>query len=572
LKKNTSLIISIFLTVITIFIITSCANIVSPTGGPRDTEAPKIINSLPENYSINFSQKRIEINFNEFIVLKDLRSQLIISPPFKELPEIKTRGKSLIIDFEEDLKENTTYTIYLGDAITDLTEGNAVPSYEFVFSTGNVVDSLTITGKVKDAFTLKPEKDVFVMLYDNLSDSVPYKEAPYYMAKTKEDGSFTLNNLRNLPYKIFAIKDINNNYKFDQIVEKIAFADSLVTPHFRPIVKKDNIQKDSLKISKINPDTLRADSIKQMEITNKLLSIKDLHMFYEIDSTQKILRAEFKSDRKILIEFKFPNKNLKYKIIDNFENENWKIDDISKNRDSITFWLLKPDIDSLALIIDNGDKFIDTLHIYQNKKPRQNPKFIISSNLNPSFNYFDKITFYTEYPVLSADSFGVQLYQENDTLNTYAYVTDEFHRQFQIKKELKQNKPYKIYLNEKIIKDISNAENDSLIISFKTNSQEDLGNFRLNINTNDTTDNFIIQLLTEKEEFVKQAYIKQNAILNFKNLNPGNYLIKAIRDKNPNFKWDTGNYLKKQQAEEVYFFPTKIIIRANWDLEESWTL
>lgn len=548
----------------------SCANIVSPTGGPKDVNPPKILNSSPQNYSTHFNQKKIEITFDEFIVLKELNSQLIISPPFKELPEVKIKGKSLVIDLNENLKENTTYTIFLGDAISDLNEGNSIPSYEFVFSTGNSIDSMSITGKVIDAFTQIPEKDVFVMLYNNNYDSVPYKEIPYYMAKTKENGIFTLNNLKDTSFKIFAIKDLNNNFKFDQNIEKIAFFDTLVTPHIKPIIIKDTTIKDSLKLAKIPKDSLIADSIKQIDNINKLLSINDLKLFQEIDSSQKVLRADFKNNRSILIEFRYPVKNLNYKILENYSNENWKIDEWNLNKDSLTFWLLKPDIDSVSIIVNSENNFTDTLHIYQRKNNKPILISHIKSNLGPLFNFFEKINLFFAFPVLNNDSIPITLIAENDTNNIFAYVNDPFHKNFQINLPLLQNKPYKLIVKENIIKDILENKNDSLILNFTTNSQEDLGNFTLNINAKDSTKCYIIELYREKGELVKQEYIYQNQKIIFKNLAPGNYQIKAIKDKNKNQRWDTGNYLKNIQPEETYFYPSTITIRANWDLEENW--
>lgn len=570
MKRNKTIIFSL-LFIAAIQLLISCANIVSPSGGPKDEIPPKPTSSEPLNYSTNFKQKKIEITFNEFIVLKDIRTQLIVSPPFKELPEVKAKGKTLIIDFKEDLKENTTYTLCFGDAVTDLTEGNPIPSYEFVFSTGNILDSLTIIGKVIDAFTQKPEKDVFVMLYDKNYDSIPYKERPYYMTKTNENGTFSLNNLRNIPYKIFALKDINNNFKFDQPIERIAYADSLVTPHFKPVIKKDTSLKDSLQPAIILKDSLLQDSIKQTDLTIKLLSVNDLQLFQEIDSTQKIIKVEFKNNRKIQIEFRYPVKNLKYKILNDFGVENWKIDEWNKNKDSLIFWLLKPDIDSVSLIIEDIDGFSDTLHIYQRKTIKPITKSSLRSNLSQTINFNDKINLYFTFPVLAYDSIPVILIAENDTNATYAYYKDSLHRNFELKENLIQNKTYKLIVNENIVQDITENKNDSLVFSFKTNSQEELGNFILKISSKDTSNYFIIQLLNEKEEIIKQAYFQQNDKINFNNISPGNYMIKAIKDKNRNQRWDTGNYLKKIQPEETIFYPVKITIRANWDLEESWS-
>jgi hypothetical protein len=544
---------------------------IAPNGGPKDTNPPKPIQSFPPNYSCNFKENKIEIDFDEFLYLKEINSQLIISPPLKELPEVKTRGKKLIIDLKEKLKENTTYTLFFGDAITDLNEGNPLSSYEFVFSTGYIIDSLTITGKVIDAASQNPEKDIYIMLYDKYTDSIPYKEKPYYVSKTKEDGSFRLNNLRDMPYKIFAIKEMNNNLLFDDITEKIAYADSLVTPHIKPIIKPDTTFNDSLKLSKIPKDSLINDSLNKLKQAYKSLSIKDLRLFQEIDSTQKLLKAEFKNNNTAIIEFKYPVKSLKYNMIHPKDTNIFKIDEWNKNKDSLTFWLLKPDLDSIIVSfyeINNGN---DSVYIYKRKGINPIAKNNVKSNISSTFNYFDKVHIFCSLPVLNTDSILLTLFTNTDTNNLYAYKSDSNCRRFSLKQILKSDQTYKLVLKQGVMKDISGNANDSLVLNFKTNTAEDFGNFFLKINSSDSVNSFIIQILSEKGEVKSEQIYNKNKLLIFKNLEPGSYQIKAIKDKNANVKWDTGNYLKNIQPEEVFFYSSKITIRANWDLEETWT-
>ncbi len=544
---------------------------VAPNGGPKDTNPPKPIQCIPANYTCNFKQNKIEIDFDEFLYLKDLNSQLIISPPLKELPEVKTRGKKLIIELKEKLKENTTYTLFFGDAITDLNEGNPLSSYEFVFSTGSIIDSLTITGKVIDAASQNPEKDVYVLLYDKYDDSIPYKEKPYYVSKTKEDGSFRLNNLRDMPYKIFAIKELNNNLKFDDITEKIAFADSLVIPHIKPIIKPDTSFKDSLKISKIPKDSLISDSLNKLSQAYKLLSVKDLRLFQEIDSTQKILKAEFKNNNTAVIEFRYPVKSLNYKMIYPKDSNQFKIDEWNKNRDSLTFWLLKPDLDSIIISVQDINHGKDSIYIYKRKSINPLIKNNVKTNISAIHNYFEKIHIYTSLPVLNTDSISLTLYTDKDTNNIFAFKSDSNSRKFSYKQALKSDQPYKLVLKQNTFKDISGNGNDSLVVNFKTNMAEDLGSFLLKTNNKDSINSFVIQLLNEKGEISAEKILNKNNTLIFNYLQPGNYQIKAIKDKNANSKWDTGNYLKNIQPEDVFFYPSKITIRANWDLEETWS-
>jgi len=207
----------------------SCAQVVPLTGGDKAVTPPKVVSSSPENKSVNFHEKMIVIKFDEFIQLKNLSQQLIISPVMDEVPKITVKGKELIIKIESDLEENTTYNFNFGQAIVDLHESNPLPNFKYVFSTGAILDSLTYSGKVADAFDLDPVEKVNVMLYKDLEDSIPLISQPYYLALTDKSGNYSLSNLAAGTYRVFALKDINYNYIFDLPQEKIAFKSSPVT-------------------------------------------------------------------------------------------------------------------------------------------------------------------------------------------------------------------------------------------------------------------------------------------------------------------------------------------------------
>ncbi|MCX6232367.1 MAG: Ig-like domain-containing protein [Bacteroidetes bacterium] len=550
-----------------LLVLVSCANIISPNGGPKDITPPKLIKSEPPNYSLHFNKNKIELVFNEFIVLKDIKNQMIISPPFNEMPEIKLKGKTMVIELDEKLKENTTYTLYFGNAITDLTEGNAIPAFEYVFSTGNIVDSMTITGRVVDAFNLKPEKDFFVMLYDSYDDSIPYKEKPYYLAKTSETGYYAFNNLRNMPYKIFVLKDENNNYKFDQPIEKIAFTDSLVFPHIKPIIVIDTSLTDSMK----------QVSLKAKTEDLKKLSLKDLLSFNETDTMQRLLRAEFSRKGLLFLAFRYPVKDFELNLMDSRDNKDWKLEEWNTAHDTLLCWLLKPDMDTLNLFINDNKTIKDTLFLQYKQRSSKNTKTEIqrlfpATNISQTFDYSNKISFTFPNPVLKYDSLAVKFIEANDTLQVYALNTDALHRKYMINRSLKEGTEYKLRIKEDLITDIFGFSNDSLKFNFKTNTAEDVGNFIIEVSLKDTNSAYIIQLLNENEVVLSQRLINKSSKITFRNLAPATYQIKAIVDSNHNGKWDTGNYLQKKHAEKVIYFPTKISIRANWDLEEKWDL
>jgi len=252
-KYNSYLFGSILITWLLLLSFPRCANIVPPTGGPRDTIPPKVVGSTPENYSTRFTVTSIHIEFDEFIQLRNINQQFIITPPQKERPDFRVRGRNLNIDLNTELVANTTYTLNFGDAIVDLNEGNILRNYEFVFSTGDEIDSLSYSGIVLNAYDKTPAENVIVMLYEELHDSVPYRRLPLYANRTGKDGRFQLNNIRADTFKVFALADANNNYLYDRKGdEAIAFLDYHIFP--------ETIWHEKIP----GPDTIPADTINNM--------------------------------------------------------------------------------------------------------------------------------------------------------------------------------------------------------------------------------------------------------------------------------------------------------------------
>ncbi len=227
-----------FAVVPSIFLVWSCANPVAPTGGPKDETPPVVLSSEPLNRSVNFTGKEIRLTFDEFVQVKNTNEQVVISPPFKKNPEYQIRGKSVVIRFDDTLKSHTTYTLFFGESISDITESNPLVNYWCVFSTGPVIDSLSLKGTVRNAFTLMPEENVLVMLYEPAGDSVPYKERPFYVSRSNKEGQFRFYNLRNQPLQLFALKESNGNYLYDAVNEWIAFSDTLVLPYYANSCRK----------------------------------------------------------------------------------------------------------------------------------------------------------------------------------------------------------------------------------------------------------------------------------------------------------------------------------------------
>jgi hypothetical protein len=254
-----------------LILINSCAQQGQLTGGPKDETPPVVVSSVPPNFSTHFNAGSAEVVFDEYIQLKDIGKQLVISPPMAKKPDIKARGKVLTIKFKDSLQPDRTYAINFGNALVDLNEGNPYKNFQYVFSTGSTLDSLEASGKVVQAFDGKPADDVLVMLYAGTADSLPLKSIPLYISRTDKEGRFLLRNLASGSYKIFALKDGNNNYLFDQPTESVAFLDSLITPSvIRDTTHPAVPEKDTLAPA----DTLKAAGEKTAGAKGRLKDLR----------------------------------------------------------------------------------------------------------------------------------------------------------------------------------------------------------------------------------------------------------------------------------------------------------
>ena len=354
-----------------IFILSRCAHPLSPPGGPKDTQPPQVLETKPENGSANFSGNKFTIEFDEFISLENISEEGLISPPVNEKPDFKLKGKSLQVKFNEPLKPNTTYSVYFGDAIVDITEKNPVSNYTYIFSTGDYVDSLSMQGEVIDAFNLEPVEDAFVMLYkdnnDTLSlDSLPLAVRPFYLSKTDANGKFIFNGLADEKYLLFALSDLNRNYIFDQPGEAIAFLDTLAVPQYIKKPKPDTVVVDST-------IALIADSIS-MALNDSSLSVIDslhvedlngdqftnyvLRLFTHKDTIQKLLKAELLKPNTLRFSFQLPATDIQFKPLNFNLDSSWFESEYTAEKDTITWYLKDLPVDTLQMIIFHD---LDTL-------------------------------------------------------------------------------------------------------------------------------------------------------------------------------------------------------------------
>lgn len=558
----------------------NCANQMAPTGGPKDETPPVVLLSDPANMSTGFSEKRIVLDFNEYVQLKDVNKQLIMSPPLLKSPELRLRGKSVIIDLDEELKPESTYTINFGKSIVDLTESNPLTDFQYVFSTGGFIDSLALSGKTLNAFDLKPPKDIFTMLYSESQtdtiplDSMPFRIPPYFVTRNAEDGSFMFTHLKPGRYALFSLKDLNSNYLYDLPNEEVAFLDSLISPEIPIEVEIDSIPGDSI-------------SMDTTKIHRHSLVVKSLHqirLFKPMDTIQRVDKKEAIDSTHIMISFRIRPQNPKFSFLEPpFSNDDY-FPEMSPEKDTNIFWLKNPVWDTLRIEVSDHDRVVDTVTIVNkppnSKKTKNTPQITIGSPLQISSNASSRtldldVPFRLKFnrPVKTFDFSRISIMTESDTLMDMPFgFIDSLKRTAQMSFNFDESKPYKILIPQGSFSDIYDAVNDTTEIVFTTKAMRDYGALIINVSPIGEGTPLIIQLLTEKEAVLKQQVVEHGTKIRFDYLKPGKYLLKAISDTNRNGRWDTGNYSVKLQPENVYYIGKTIEIKSNWDVEEDWEI
>jgi len=518
----------LFVAVISLIFI-NCANRGTPQGGPKDVEPPQILKSEPENFSTNFTEQEIRIYFNEFIKIKDLQKQLIISPPMDPQPEITPLGganKYISIKITDTLEANTTYAFNFGNSIVDNNEENPYPFYRYVFSTGDYIDSLTVKGQVFDALQKKPDDFVSVVLYEvdsTFSDSIIYKKPPKYVTNTLDSlTTFSIENIKAGQYMLIALKDGNQDYKFQQKLDKIGFHKSFI-----------NVPTDSTYNLKLFKEDLDFNATRP-----SLVSGEKIAFGYEGD-------------------YKGMNINILSETPEDFEYTITK----DEKADTLYYWYKpKLEVDSLVFNVSNGDFTKDfTLKIRSKEQDtlKINPKTTGNINFSEPYKISASIPFKafdeTKINIIDQDSLVVDFKTTFDTISNIVVL--DF--------EKTESTSYKIQLLPNSLTDFYGSSNDTLNYSIKTKAFSDYGNVRVSLQNAKYP--IIIQLTDEKGEIKAEQFSDEPKFFDFRYVNPGKYLLRVIFDSNGNRKYDSGSYLKKQQSERVSYYPELIDVRANWD-------
>lgn len=520
-----------------ILCLVQCAKRGSPTGGEVDTEPPKFVRATPENYSTNFNRNEIRINFNEYIKLEKPQEQIIISPPMDPKPEITPMGtpqKYVRIRITDTLEENTTYVINFGNSIVDNNEGNPLPFFKYVFSTGTYIDSLTVTGTVDDALLKEPESFVSVMLYEideNFTDSLVYLEPPRYITNTLDSlKTFELTNLKEGTYQLVALKDLNNNYKYDPGREKIAFIEE-------PVQVPSDTSYNLALFREILP--FQPEKPKQLSLNKLLLGYRGLVP----DS--------------LVIDPITP-------VPEDFEYRFSKVPD----KDSLHVWIKPPlEADSLRfrLIAPNRT---DTLFTRLTSMPQDSLQVTPEPSGNLEFN---------RNIVLRANTPLVEMNEEMISIMDRDSVNVEFTSELRpdntiaLRFSKNENQTYSLSVLPGALRDFYDGTNDTISKNFNTKAFSDYGNISLNLQ-NVQSFPIIVQLTDEKGEIKAEQYSTSQSNLRFEYIQPGKYLLRVIYDTNENGVWDTGDFLEKRKPEEIIYFPDVLDVRPNWDINQNFSL
>ena len=576
-----------------------CANAVAPTGGPKDELPPVVVEAVPENRSIDFGGRKIEITFDEYVTLENANQNVLISPPLATKPDIKLHNKTLAIKFKEALEPNTTYTINFGSAIKDLHEGNQLKDYVYSFSTGAWLDTLSIAGKVLYAEDKKPVEEAYVSLYsadrDNL-DSLPMTVAPNYITKTDKDGLFRFSGLADKKYLVFALKDVNSNLFFDLPNEEVAFLDTLVPASFpwvAPAEKPlDTIVSDSVMVSDslapMPTDSLpvpRQDTVPQRVFDQNALNLT-LYMFTEVDSTQVLLEKKLIEEGLLRFVFRHPAKEAAIMTPEMLPDTFNLVTLPSPDFDTV-WWYFTPKVKDSLWIHVKHDTLINDSSRYSLKFKEQNlrrnkqpDKLKVSNNLVGQGGLTpgnDLILKFSEpivrFEMSDSAIFKCDTIAINDQLDFEP--VDEQGMKYRLKAEIKEGINYSFEIPDSVFFGIRGRTNEPIKVDFHRLKDDEYGNIYITVAPPKGMKQVVVQLTDESgKKVIQQQAITHRQEVMFEYLMPAKYKLRAILDADGNGKWSTGNYHWRTLPETVIEYKNPLDLKAGWDidLDEAWEL
>ncbi|WP_413670526.1 Ig-like domain-containing protein [Mucilaginibacter sp. Mucisp86] len=521
-----------------VLFIFGCAAQQPPQGGPRDQTPPKLVKAIPGNKTRNFAAKQIDLEFDEFIKLTNAYQEISMSPAMEKQPEYSSNKRKLKIEFKDTLQKNTTYVINFGKAIQDVNESNILKNFTYVFSTGNHIDSLSITGTVTNTLTQEKEKDVLVFIFPVKQDTLFGKKKPSIFALTDSSGNFALNNLREDDYRIYALKEASPDKIFNRDDELIAF------------LKK--------------PIHLRADT-----------SNIQLNLFKQDPEKFRVSEKRFDTDGKLLLVF---NKGLTQpaiKVLYPTDADSKKQVSFSRTKDTASVYLRNMNFDSLRVAIFDKGKPIDT--IYQLKRKNESFTRVLTtsynigndSKLKPGSN----LVITASIPVENFDQSLITLNEDSVATSDYTIQKDTGnYKLLNLKYRWRETSKYELILNDGALTDIYGDKNKRLTKKFQINKLDNYSQLTVKLTVPDTAKAYVVELLGEDKKLIQSDPITKNTSLVYKGILAAKYYIRIIYDENKNGKWDSGNVRLKRQPENIWLNEKLITLRPNWEAEEPVTI
>ena len=594
----------------------SCARMGQPDGGWFDETPPHVVRTSPTDQSINVKAKKIVIAFDEGIKLDNASEKVVVSPPQLEVPEIKAQGNRIIVTLLDTLKENTTYTVDFSDAILDNNESNPMGNYTYSFSTGEQIDTMEVSGYVVDASNLEPVKGILVGLYSDIADSAFVSKPLLRVARADSEGHFVIKGVAEGSYRIYALQDMDGDYVFSQKGEMIAFTDEIITPSAYADIRQDTLWSDSLHIK----------SIDRVGYTHFMPDNIVLKAFNEPLTERYMVKSERSNADRMTFYFSTGDGQLPEIEGLNFDAATALLADATPRADTITYWLRDTTLvntdtldltirylatDTLGNLVTQTDtmrmlsrqpyakrlkekqKKYDTWRKREERKrkrgepydsimPAQKLEFEIQTRgkLEPDRN----IVLHSPTPIAAIDTSKIHLYERVDTLwyksrfrlkpyertehiDTIA-ITRPSPTTLYLQGEWKPGTEYSLEFDSLAIVDIYGTANGKIKQGIIVGAMEDYSSLFFTVE-GFAGKNIVVQLLSDRDALVREV-ATNNGVAQFFYVEPRTYYLRMYEDINGNGQWDTGNYAEHRQAEPVYYYPTKIECRANWDITESW--
>ena len=588
-------------------VVVGCARMGQPDGGWYDDDPPVVIGSDPADQSTNVKAKKISIYFDEFIKLEDATSKVTVSPPQLEMPEINATGKKIVVELQDSLKENTTYTIDFSDAISDNNEGNPLGNYTYSFSTGDQIDTLEVSGYVLDASNLEPVKGIKVGLYNDLADSAFKTKPMLRVSQTDSRGHFVIKGVAPGTYRAYALNDVDGDFRFSQKAEMVGFNHDTFVPSFKPDTRTDTIWRDSLHI----------DALKKVPYTHFLPDDITLLAFTQLQTDRYLLKTERNEPEKFSMFFSYGHPELPVIKGLNFDADSAFVVETGEKQDTIHYWLrdttlinqdtLRMEIsymitDTLGNLVSHTDtlealakvpyekrmkekaKAFEKWQKEQEKKKKHDekydsiypvevlkPNYQVPSSMDPD----KKIEIEMPIPLQRCDTAGVHLYSMIDSVwyeAPFTFRPVEYQlRKYEIIAEWRPNIEYSLEIDSAAFEDIHGLVSGAFKQGIKVKSLDEYSTLTLNISGIADSLPLRVQLLNNSGGKVKEVVAHKN-VVRFDYVTPGKYYVSAFVDANNNGLWDTGNYNEDLQAEAVYYYSRMIECKEKWDVTQSWDL